>query len=67
MNGTNLEEAIHKSKPAGSIIDCRTDDLDRGLNVAFPPGFIQRGRWPLPGSTVACLSQNSDIFDIVQQ
>jgi hypothetical protein len=36
MNGTNLEEAIHKSKPAGSIIDCRTDDLTLGPERGFP-------------------------------
>jgi hypothetical protein len=29
VNGANLEEAMHKSKLAGFIIDCQTNDLDR--------------------------------------
>jgi predicted enzyme related to lactoylglutathione lyase len=27
VNGANLEEAVHKSKLGGFIIDCQTDDL----------------------------------------
>jgi hypothetical protein len=32
LNGENLEEAMHKSKLAGFIIDCPTDDLDRAAD-----------------------------------
>jgi len=28
VNGANLEEAMHKSKLAGFIIDCQTDDIE---------------------------------------
>src|ERR1700737_1296548 len=30
--GTNLEKAMHKSKLAGFIIDCQTDDLERAAD-----------------------------------
>jgi predicted enzyme related to lactoylglutathione lyase len=32
VNGANLEEAMHKSKLAGFIIDCQTDDLERAAD-----------------------------------
>src|SRR5882724_6219839 len=31
-DGANLEEAMHKSKLAGFIIDCQTDDLERAAD-----------------------------------
>jgi len=32
VNGANLEEPMHKSKLAGFIIDCQTDDLARAAD-----------------------------------
>jgi predicted enzyme related to lactoylglutathione lyase len=32
VNGANLEEEMHKSKLAGFIIDCQTDDLERAAD-----------------------------------
>jgi predicted enzyme related to lactoylglutathione lyase len=32
VNGANLEEAMHKSKLAGFIIDCQTDDLTQAAD-----------------------------------
>jgi predicted enzyme related to lactoylglutathione lyase len=46
VNGANLEEAMHKSKLSGFIIDCKTNDLDQaaefwgaalGMPVREPP------------------------------
>ena len=50
---------MHKSKLAGFIIDCDTDDLDSAAH------FWGGGTWSRP--IVACMSQICDKFDIVQQ
>jgi predicted enzyme related to lactoylglutathione lyase len=48
VNGANLEEAMHKSKLAGFIIDCRTDDLPAAAD--FWGGALGMPVRELPGS-----------------
>jgi predicted enzyme related to lactoylglutathione lyase len=46
--GANLEEAMHKSKLCGFIIDCRTDDL--AAAAGFWSGALGMPQRELPGS-----------------
>jgi predicted enzyme related to lactoylglutathione lyase len=46
--GANLEEAMHKSKLSGFIIDCQTNDLDAA--AGFWSGALGMAQRELPGS-----------------
>ena len=48
VNGANLEEAMHKSKLGGLIIDCCTDDLPRAAE--FWSGALGMPARDLPAS-----------------
>jgi predicted enzyme related to lactoylglutathione lyase len=48
---SNLEEAVHKSKLGGFIIDCQTDDLDQAAN--FWSGALGMPLRELPAAEAA--------------
>jgi predicted enzyme related to lactoylglutathione lyase len=48
FHAANLEQAMHKSKLAGFIIDCQTDDLTGAAN--FWGGALGLGIHELPGA-----------------
>jgi predicted enzyme related to lactoylglutathione lyase len=58
VNGANLEEAMHKSKLAGFIIDCQTDDLDRAAD--FWSGALGMPVRELPADEAALYKRLED-------
>jgi hypothetical protein len=58
VNGANLEEAMHKSKLAGFIIDCQSDDLTRAAD--FWAGALGMPVRELPADEAALYKRLED-------
>jgi predicted enzyme related to lactoylglutathione lyase len=58
VNGANLEEAMHKSKLAGFIIDCQTDDLSQAAD--FWAGALGMPVRELPADEAALYKRLED-------
>jgi predicted enzyme related to lactoylglutathione lyase len=58
VSGANLEQAMHKSKLSGFIIDCRTDDLGRAAD--FWGGALGMPVRELPGAEGALYKRLED-------